>query len=96
MAYNELILSQEDKACFQIPEEVKTYKLPNGDASKAWQKLPRKFDPTTGASKKKLCKKNANSKLKDATRDPKDLTKQLDLLRGTQENYTSILMAQKW
>ena len=46
-SYNELIVVQEDKVCFQIVEKAKTKSSKYRDAKQAWMKLSRNFDPTT-------------------------------------------------
>ena len=57
--YNDLIFAQEEMICFQIFEELKTKYNNYIDERQAWMKLSRKFDPTTGASKKRLRNKFA-------------------------------------
>ena len=70
IAYNELILAQEDTVCFHIVEEVKTKSTNNGNERKTYKKLSRKFEPTTGEFKTILRKKISKCKLDDVTRNP--------------------------
>ena len=45
--------------CFNIFGEEKTKADNYGDAEQAWMKISRKFEPTTGDSKTRRCKKFA-------------------------------------
>ena len=51
-AYNYLFISQEDTVYFHIHEEGKTKSNNFGDARQAWVTPSRKFEPTTGNSKR--------------------------------------------
>ena len=79
--YNELILEQGDMVCVQIFVESKTKANKYGDMRKSWGNFLRKFDPTTGDSKKRLCKKFAKCELYDITRYPEEWIINLKLLR---------------
>ena len=68
---NELILSQEDTVCFQIVKEAKTRANKYGGARRVWLKLSRKFDPTTGDSLTRQCKKFEKCKIGNIKRDKK-------------------------
>ena len=57
--YNDLILAQEDGVCFQIVEEAKTKYNMYGETRKAWKKISRKNEQTTGVFKAILHKKFA-------------------------------------
>ena len=72
MTYNKLILSQDNTVSFRVSEEAATDNLPNGEARKVWDKLSRKFQPTTGASKTRNLRKFTMRELKDVTRYPED------------------------
>ena len=56
--------------CFQIIEEAKAEANKYRAARLAWTKFTRKFEPTTGDSKTRLCKKFSKCKLDDVTRNP--------------------------
>ena len=80
-AYNELIMHQEDRVCFQIFQEATAETHKYGDARKAWVELSRKFDPAIMASKKILCNKSKKGGIDNITREPKECITQLELLR---------------
>ena len=71
IAYNELILTQEDTVLFHTIEAAKTKANKYGDARKAWMRLSIQFGSNTGAFKTRLRKKFARCKLDDVTRSPK-------------------------
>ena len=62
-AYNELILYQEYTVCLEVASEAKPKANKYGDTRRAWLKLLRKFDLTTGDSKKRLCRKLSECKI---------------------------------
>ena len=68
--------------CFHIVEEAQAKCNRYRDTRQAWTKLSGKFDPTTGASKTKICDKFANWKLDDVTKKPEEWITELKLLRG--------------
>ena len=75
-------MTQNEIVCFSIVEEWTTKDLPDVSALRVWERLKKKFQPMTGASKTILCKKCAKSKFNDVTRDPEDWIIEIELFRG--------------
>ena len=82
MAYNALIISQEETVFLKTTEEEKYYKWPNRYAIKAWDKISIKFDATTGYYKTRIFNKYTKRKILNVTRDPEYWITELELLRG--------------
>ena len=88
IAYNELVLSQEDTVCFQIYEEVKTKSNKYGNTGKAWMKLSRKFEPTKVDPKTRIYNKSTKCKLYYITKNHDKWFTNIELLRGDLQNLT--------
>ena len=78
--FNNLILTQDDIVCSHIFEYLSTKDSPNGINLHAWERLNKKFQPITGASKTKLSKKFEKNELDGVTRDPEDCITDLEWL----------------
>ena len=79
-AYNELVLSCNDKISFGIVKRSKTKAHPKGDAKEAWSKLKQRYEPNTGTKLLALHKEYMSLKLTDIEEDPETFITELDEL----------------
>ena len=69
-AYNNLLLAMTETISFGLVDESKSTICPDGDARKAWDKLMKRFESKTSASKVKLMGQLHASKLTKKSKDP--------------------------
>ena len=69
-AYDDLIVSMEEKVSYGKGAEAVTDELTDGDAALAWTALTKKFKPKTVATKAELLLEFMSMKLEDWTKDP--------------------------
>ena len=86
VAYEALLLlidgkSQSGKVAFKIVSGSKTEALPDGDASLAWSRLNKKYEPKTAPSRLMLKKKFTSSVLRNARDDPDEWLTDLENLK---------------
>ena len=81
-AYNELILSCNDKFLFGIVKSAKKQVHPKGDAREAWNKLKQRYEPNTGTELLALHKEYMSMELNDVKVDPETFITDLDELRA--------------
>ena len=81
-AYNDLLLAMNENISFGLVDEAKSVVCPDGDAAKAWQKLMKRFESKTSASKVKTMGQLHASRLTKKTKDPEVWISELELLRS--------------
>ena len=81
-AYNYLLLAMNENISFGLVDEAKSVVCPDGDAVKAWQKLMKRFESKTSASKVKTMGQLHASRLTKKTKDPEVWISELELLRS--------------
>lgn len=85
-AYNDLLMSQNDKTAYGIVYHAKTSDLPKGDAYFAWEELKDYYEPDTGATKVELLNDFNKMKLKDTSTDPSQWITEMLTLRTKLKN----------
>ena len=81
-AYNDLILSMVEETSFSIVDESVSEILPEGDSAMAWEKLEKRYESRTSATKVQLLKNFSSSKLKSEKKDPGAWISELEIIRS--------------
>ena len=84
-AYNDLLLAMNESISFGLVDESKSAVCPDGDAAKAWEKLMKRFESRTSASKVKIMGQLHASRLTKKTKDPEVWISELEILRSRLE-----------
>ena len=79
-AYDDLIMSMDNKVAFNKVSQAKTSALSEGCAYTAWTNLINKYKPRTVQSRAEKKLKFAQSKLEDWTKDPDEWLDSLEEL----------------
>ena len=88
-AYDDLIMSMDNKVAFNKVSQAKTSTLSEGCAYTAWTNLINKYKPRTVQSRAEKKLKFAQSKLEDWTKDPDEWLDSLEELKSDLELMNS-------
>ena len=81
-AYNDLLLAINENISFGLMDELKSLVCPDGDVAKTWEKLMKRFESKTSASKVKIMVQLHASKLTKKTKGPEMWILELEILRS--------------
>jgi hypothetical protein len=81
LGYAELLLSCQDDVCFNIIDNAKSVKFPEGDLYLAWHMLEQRFEPKTSSRLVSLRKEFNLCALKNVNQDPEEWINELEILR---------------
>ena len=90
-AYADLMLACSEELSFGIVFNAKSTIFPDGDAYLAWQRLKRKYEPSTNAQKIMLQREFHQSHLTGITKNPDDWIEELEILRARLETLEVII-----
>jgi hypothetical protein len=81
LGYAELLLSCQDNVCFNIIDNAKSVKFPEGNLYLAWHMLEQRFEPKTSSRLVSLRKEFNLCALKNVNQDPDKWINELEILR---------------